>query len=129
VAAGFGQITAVTPGAAFGQGLPAEARVQLIGRLNGAPVAVRTFTALERLDDGAARVRNVLASITEDVAADAVIVVGERRARDWSDLVPAGGHVQVIGDALVPRRVAHAVAEGRAAAAAILSGRAVAGAA
>jgi 2,4-dienoyl-CoA reductase (NADPH2) len=127
VAAGFQQITAVTPGAAFGGSLPAEARVQLIGRLNGAPVVVRAFTTLEKLDEGGARLRNVLASTTEDVTADTLIVVGERRARDWSELIPAGARVQVIGDALVPRRVAHAVAEGRAAAEAVTTGRATAG--
>jgi hypothetical protein len=67
---------------------------------------VRTFTALESLDEGAARLRNVLASTTEEVSADTVIVVGERRARHWGGLVPAGAQVQVIGDAIVPRRVA-----------------------
>ena len=124
VAAGFQKITAVTPGATFGGGLPAEARVQLIGRLTGAPVDVRTFTALDTLDDEVARVRNVLSSTTEELSADRVIVVGERRARDWGGLIRAGAHVQVIGDALVPRRVAHAIAEGRAAAEALVIGRA-----
>jgi hypothetical protein len=76
--------------------------VQLIDRLNGAPVAVRTFTALEKLDEGGARLCNVLASTTEEVSADRVIIVGERRARAWSGLIPAGARVQVIGDALVP---------------------------
>jgi hypothetical protein len=56
-----------------------------------------------------------------------VIVVGERRARDWRSLVPSGPKgptVRVIGDALVPRRVAHAISEGRAAAEAIRASRA-----
>ena len=57
------------------------------------------------------------------VDADTVIVVGERRPRDWSSLVPPGATVRVIGDALVPRRVAHAVSEGRAAAEAITRAR------
>ena len=127
VAAGFERITAVTPGAAFGGSLPPEARVQLIGRLKGAPVAVRTFTALETLDERGATLRSVLAATSENVSADRVIVVGERRARDWSDLVPAGARVQVIGDALVPRRVAHAVAEGRAAAETVTSRSATVG--
>jgi 2,4-dienoyl-CoA reductase-like NADH-dependent reductase (Old Yellow Enzyme family) len=127
VAAGFERITAVTPGAAFGGSLPPEARVQLIGRLKGAPVAVRTFTALETLDERGATIRSVLAATSENVSADRVIVVGERRARDWSDLVPAGARVQVIGDALVPRRVAHAVAEGRAAAETVTSRSATVG--
>jgi hypothetical protein len=36
--------------------------------------------------------------------------------------LPSGARVQLIGDAVVPRRVAHAIAEGRAAADAILAG-------
>jgi 2,4-dienoyl-CoA reductase (NADPH2) len=43
-----------------------------------------------------------------------VVVAGERRPRDWSQLAPEGARVHVIGDALVPRKVAHAVSEGRA---------------
>ena len=58
------------------------------------------------------------------IAADAVIVVGERRARDWRSLMPSGPTVRAIGDALVPRRVAHAISEGRAAAEAIRASRA-----
>ena len=88
--------------------------MQLIDRLNGAPLAVRPFTALERLDEDSATLRNDVGA-TEDVPADTVIVVGERRARDWSALVPCAGAVQVIGDALVPRKASHAIAEGRAA--------------
>jgi 2,4-dienoyl-CoA reductase (NADPH2) len=57
-----------------------------------------------------------MSGATEAIAADTVIVVGERRARDWTALAPAGASVVVIGDALVPRRVAHAISEGRAAA-------------
>jgi hypothetical protein len=54
-------------------------------------------------------------------------VVSKRRARDWRSLVPSGPKgptVRVIGDALVPRRVAHAISEGRAAAEAIRASRA-----
>jgi hypothetical protein len=40
--------------------------------------------------------------------------VGERRARAWERLMPAGPAVHVVGDAVVPRRVHHAIAEGRA---------------
>jgi 2,4-dienoyl-CoA reductase (NADPH2) len=58
----------------------------------------------------------VLSGSKAEVAADLVVVVGERRARPWDALVPAGPGVQVVGDAVVPRRVHHAIAEGRAAA-------------
>jgi 2,4-dienoyl-CoA reductase (NADPH2) len=123
VRAGVQTITVATPGAAFGASLPPEGRAQLLARLRGAPLEVRPFTALEAVDDGAAEVRNVMSGSTEHLIADAVIVVGERRARDWSALIPSGATVRVIGDALVPRRVAHAISEGRAAAEAITRAR------
>jgi 2,4-dienoyl-CoA reductase (NADPH2) len=93
--------------------------VQLLARLRGAPVEIRPLTTLDALTDGAAQLGNALSGQTEIVAVDTVIVVGERRARDWSSLVPAGATVRVIGDAVVPRRVAHAISEGRAVAEAI----------
>jgi hypothetical protein len=50
---------------------------------------------------------------TSIVAADRVVVVRERRPRVAPDC--AAPCVLAIGDAVVPRRVAHAIAEGRAA--------------
>jgi hypothetical protein len=44
-------------------------------------------------------------------------------ACDWSALVPDAGTVRVIGDALVPRKASHAIAEGRAAAESIAGAR------
>jgi 2,4-dienoyl-CoA reductase-like NADH-dependent reductase (Old Yellow Enzyme family) len=117
---GFETITVVTPGAAFGASLPPEGRVQLLARLRGAPLDVRPFTALARLDTDGALLRNTMSGAEERVAADTVIVVGERVARDWRPLAPAAGSVRVIGDALVPRKASHAIAEGRAAAEAIV---------
>jgi 2,4-dienoyl-CoA reductase-like NADH-dependent reductase (Old Yellow Enzyme family) len=119
VRAGFASIVVITPGAAFGATLPPEGRVQLFGRLRGAPLDVRPFTALDAVGDGHVDVRNVMSLATETVAADAVVVVGERVARDWSALVPAGATTRVIGDAIVPRKVMHAIAEGRAVARAL----------
>ena len=118
VQAGFETITVVTPGAGFGASLPPEGRVQLLARLRGAPVQVRALTALARLGDDRAVLRN-LSGAEETVVADTVIVAGERVARDWRPLVPPTGTVRVIGDALVPRKASHAIAEGRAAAEAI----------
>jgi 2,4-dienoyl-CoA reductase-like NADH-dependent reductase (Old Yellow Enzyme family) len=127
VRAAVPRITVATPGAAFGASLPAEGRVQLIARLRGAPLDVLSFTALSFAGDGCAELRNTMSGAIRRIAADAVIVVGERRARDWRSLVPSGPKgptVRVIGDALVPRRVAHAISEGRAAAEAIRASRA-----
>jgi 2,4-dienoyl-CoA reductase-like NADH-dependent reductase (Old Yellow Enzyme family) len=123
VRAGFERITVATPGAAFGASLPPEGRVQLLARLRGAPLGVRPFTALDSLGDDSAVLRNTMSGTTETVLADTVIVVGERVARDWRVLVPAAGGVRVIGDALVPRKVSHAIAEGREAAEAIAPAR------
>jgi 2,4-dienoyl-CoA reductase-like NADH-dependent reductase (Old Yellow Enzyme family) len=119
VRAGFEGITVATPGAAFGTSLPPEGRVQLLARLRGAPLQVRAFTALDSLGEETAVLRNTLSGAVERVGADTVVVVGERVARDWSALVPAAGTVRVIGDALVPRKASHAIAEGRAAGEAI----------
>jgi 2,4-dienoyl-CoA reductase (NADPH2) len=119
VRAGCETITVATPGAAFGASLPPEGRAQLLARLRGAPLEVRPFTALDGVGEDAAELRNAMSGAKESVPADAVIVVGERVARDWSALVPAAGTVRVIGDALVPRKASHAIAEGRAAAEAI----------
>jgi 2,4-dienoyl-CoA reductase (NADPH2) len=123
VRAGAARITVATPGAAFGAALPAEGRVQLLARLRGAPLEVRPLTALETVSDGGAELRSVISDRTETIAADRVVVVGERRSRDWTALVPPTATVRVIGDGLVPRRVAHAVSEGRAVAEAISRGR------
>ena len=89
--------------------------MQLLARLRGAPLEVRPFTALDSVGDDTAVLRNTMSGATERVPADTVIVVGERVARDWSALVPTAGTVRVIGDALVPRKASHAIAEGRAA--------------
>jgi len=123
VRAGYDAITVATPGAAFGASLPPEGRVQLLARLRGAPLEVRPFTALTALGERSAVLRNTMSGADERVSADAVIVVGERVAREWDALVPPAGTVRVIGDALVPRKASHAISEGRAAAEAIASAR------
>ena len=68
-------------------------------------------------------VQNVLSSAVQTIAADHVIVVGERRSNDAGSLVPAGATVWAIGDMLVPRRAAHAIAEGRAVAERLIAAR------
>ena len=54
VSAGCAAITVATPAPAFGATLPPEGRVQLLGRLRGAPIAVRTLTALDAVTTGGA---------------------------------------------------------------------------
>jgi 2,4-dienoyl-CoA reductase-like NADH-dependent reductase (Old Yellow Enzyme family) len=119
VRAGFAAITVATPAPAFGATLPPEGRVQLLARLRGTPLEIRPLTALHAVTEGGAELHNVMSGAIDAVEADTVVVVGERVARDWSALAPAGATVRAIGDALVPRKVAHAISEGRAAAVAI----------
>jgi hypothetical protein len=61
----------------------------------------------------------VMSDKAAEFADDLVVMVGERRARAWEALMPEGPSVHVVGDAIVPRRVHHAIAEGRAAANAV----------
>jgi 2,4-dienoyl-CoA reductase (NADPH2) len=119
VAAGVERITVVTPGVAFAMGIPADSRTQLLPRLAGTRLDIRPLTSLAAVHDGAAELTRAGDDARESVEADAVIVVGERRARDWSGLVAGLPGAIVIGDAIAPRRVAHAIAEGRAAARAL----------
>jgi 2,4-dienoyl-CoA reductase (NADPH2) len=114
IAAGWQSITVLTPAASFGGRLPPEGHVQLMARLRGAPLEIRSVTGVESITRGRVTARNVLSGQTTELVADLVVVVGERRARPWDALVPAGPGVHVIGDAVVPRRVHHAIAEGRA---------------
>jgi 2,4-dienoyl-CoA reductase (NADPH2) len=116
IARGFAAITVLTPAATFGARLPPEGNVQLLGRLRGAPLEIRPLMALQSIADGAVTARNALSGAITEFPADALVVVGERRPHEWEDLVPAAPGVQVIGDAIVPRRVQHAISEGRAAA-------------
>jgi 2,4-dienoyl-CoA reductase-like NADH-dependent reductase (Old Yellow Enzyme family) len=119
VAAGAAEVTLVTPGVAFATGIPTESRSQLLARLRGVRLTIRPLSSLAGVGDGDVELRHVPTGRSERIAADAAIVVGERRPLAWEPLVPAGPPAVVIGDAIVPRRVAHAVSEGRAAAALI----------
>jgi 2,4-dienoyl-CoA reductase (NADPH2) len=119
VAAAVQRLTLVTPGVAFAMSIPAESRTQLLPRLAGVRLEIRPLTSVSSVDELGAELRTA-SGFTERVDADAVIVVGERRARDWTALVAALPGAIVIGDAIVPRRASHAIAEGRAVARALV---------
>jgi 2,4-dienoyl-CoA reductase (NADPH2) len=123
IAAGVREVTIVTPGAAFAAAIPAESRIQLMPRLRGSRLSMRPLTGLVSAADGTVRLRHGSTGEIEELAADAVIVVGERRARDWRGLIPDAANVFVVGDAIVPRHFSHAISEGRAAARAITRAR------
>ena len=117
-------VTVLTPSGAFAMGIPAEARTQLQARLVGRRLEARSFVVADAVEDGAVLVRNRYSDAVERVPADLVVFVGERGPVEPGVELPSGARVQLIGDAVVPRRVAHAIAEGRAAADAILGGSA-----
>jgi NAD(P)-binding Rossmann-like domain len=113
------EVVVLTPSGSFAAGIPAESRVQLQARLSGARLQARSFLLPVALEGGALVVANRYSGERDRIPADLVVLVGERVPVRLD--VPAAASVQLIGDSVVPRRVAHAVAEGRAAAEAILS--------
>jgi 2,4-dienoyl-CoA reductase (NADPH2) len=121
LAAGAKEIAVITPSGAFAVGIPHESRIQLMPRLVGARIETRSFLVPISFDGGGVVARHRFSGATERVDADVVVVVGERRPAPFDGEVPVGARVQAIGDTVVPRRVAHAVAEGRAAAETILA--------
>ena len=119
IAAGVGEVTVVTPGTGFASAITGENRTQLMPRLRGIRLSIRALSTVTGVDRGGVRVRHAATGEIEQLDAEAVIVVGERRPRDWAALLPDGANAFVVGDAIVPRQFAHAISEGRAAARAI----------
>ena len=120
IAAGVAEITMLTPSGALATGLPHESRTQLFPRLAGARLQTRSFLVPTGVEPAGLAVRHRLSGETDLVPADLVVFVGERRPVGLDGALPASARVQLIGDAVMPRRAAHAIAEGRAAADAIL---------
>lgn len=111
LARGAGKVLFVTPGASFGGALSGESRLQLVERLRGAPVEVVALTALTgSTTEAGVEVRNTLSGTTSSLPADLVVVVGERVAIAAPSV--DGPRMWAVGDAVVPRRVSTAVAEG-----------------
>jgi 2,4-dienoyl-CoA reductase (NADPH2) len=121
IAAGVGRITMLTPGGSFAAGLPHESRFQLMQRLAGAPLATQSFLQPVSIGDGLLTAKHRFTGEPVTVPADLVIFVGERRPKPFAGDLPGNARVQAIGDAYLPRRVSHAIAEGRAAAETILT--------
>jgi 2,4-dienoyl-CoA reductase (NADPH2) len=118
-AGGAAKVTVVTPGAMFAGSLPAEGRLQLGERLPGHDLVVLPFHAPDGTgSDGRLSVRNLMAGSVSFLDVDLVVAVGERRANVPPSTTPMT--TRAIGDCVVPRKVAHAIAEGRQAAVDIL---------
>ncbi|WP_086560546.1 FAD-dependent oxidoreductase [Streptomyces africanus] len=119
LAAGAREVILITPGAGFAAGLSPENRTQLMNRLTGAPLRVVALSTVTSTTAEGVRLRHVLDGRETSLAADVLVTVGERRPRR-PDISPAAHQtVRAVGDCVVPRRIAHAVAEGRAAAEAL----------
>jgi hypothetical protein len=118
-AGGAAKVTVVTPGATFAGAIPAEGRLQLGERLPGHNLVVLPFHAPAGMGpDGRLSVRNLMAGSVSSLDAHLVVTVGERRASVWPATTAMA--TRAIGDCVVPRRAAHAIAEGRQAAVDIL---------
>ncbi|BBG02714.1 hypothetical protein PSA01_29820 [Pseudonocardia saturnea] len=106
-------VTLVAPGAAFAHGIPPESRTQLLERLAGRPLTVRLPASPMRSAGGVLVVRTAFDGVEHEVPAGLVVQVGTRRPVS----VPFPDRPATwIGDAVAPRGVSHATAEGRAAA-------------
>ncbi|MDN3482720.1 NAD(P)-binding protein [Arthrobacter sp. APC 3897] len=112
IARGAERISVVTPAAGFAGGIPAESRMQFQARLQGVPLHIIPFTELEGAPAGAAVVRHIYSGESTRLNANIVVTVGLRVPQT---LAVAGrdSSVRIVGDAVIPRRVSHAVSEGR----------------
>ncbi|MEW2625661.1 FAD-dependent oxidoreductase [Streptomyces sp. NPDC048106] len=116
LAAGASEVTLITPGNGFATGLSPENRTQLMNRLPGAPLRIVPLTTVTATTSDGLRLRHVLDGRESTLAADVLVTVGERLPHR-PELTPAQGQsIHAVGDCVVPRRMAHAIAEGRAAA-------------
>ncbi|MFJ1969515.1 FAD-dependent oxidoreductase [Streptomyces sp. NPDC087903] len=122
LAAGAREVTLITPGNGFATGLSPENRTQLMNRLAGASLRVLALNTVTATTAGTLHLRGVLDGHETRLATDILVTVGERRAHRPDFTATAAQTVRSVGDCVVPRRIAHAVAEGRAAGEAVAAG-------
>jgi 2,4-dienoyl-CoA reductase-like NADH-dependent reductase (Old Yellow Enzyme family) len=109
--AGVEQVIFASPSSGFWGGIPGESRVQLNPRLQGRGLRLLAATTLVT-EDGGLALHNSLGSDSWSLDGERVIVATERRSVPLIE-VPDGPSVHVIGDAVQPRKAAHAITEGR----------------
>lgn len=116
---GAERVVVVTPATGFAAGIPAEARMQLMERLSGCQLDVVPISTVRVTEEGAVVLEHTLTGETRTLTADGLVTVGARHQRD----LPAWEHPSTwaVGDCLSPRRVSHAVTEGRHAGRAVLA--------
>jgi 2,4-dienoyl-CoA reductase (NADPH2) len=105
------ELTFATPAAAIGSALPLESIHLLHRRLRSAGTAYRPFTRLAGIDGDVIRLQDTMSDQESELRADTVVLVTGQRAVNGL-VAELGGHelnVAVIGDAVSPRRITHAV--------------------
>jgi len=109
------QVTYVTPALSLAGGIPGESRAQLKDRLQYRGLRLEFASRVDVLD-GELVLHNLLSATKTALPADLVVITGERRPNvpafllDSETVTP---NIFVVGDAITPRKVAHAIAEGR----------------
>jgi 2,4-dienoyl-CoA reductase (NADPH2) len=116
------QVSFVTPATGIGARIPHESLGPLLRRLDAASVDLYPGHRVERLDDSRVRLTAVVGGRTTELPVDLVVWNAGRRSVD--DLYRVGRHqvdtgMYVIGDAVSPRRIGHAILEGYRAGAAV----------
>jgi 2,4-dienoyl-CoA reductase-like NADH-dependent reductase (Old Yellow Enzyme family) len=109
LARGAESVTVVSPGTAWAAGIPADSRAQLTDRLRGCRFEVIALAAVDVDAAGGVRVTVNGSDLRRPVETDLLVRVGVR-----TSLALPGTSAWAIGDCVAPRRVSHAIAEGRA---------------
>ena len=116
------RVSLVTPAVGIGARIPHESLGPLLRRLDAGGVDLYPGHLVERIDDGHVRLVATVGGRSTELAADLVVWNAGRRSVD--DLYRVGRHrvdsaMYVIGDAVSPRRIGHAILEGYRAGAAV----------
>jgi 2,4-dienoyl-CoA reductase (NADPH2) len=120
------EVTIVTPTPVVAGDLDGATFLALYGELSQLGVRFMTDRIVSGVDDGRVAVTNVYSGDSAALDADLVVVSARRVAagEEFTEGLPAGTDVVVVGDALVPRDAAAAIREGQKAGARSLASRA-----
>jgi 2,4-dienoyl-CoA reductase (NADPH2) len=115
-------VSFVTPAVGIGARIPHESLAPLLRRLDVGGVDLYPGHMVERVDDGHVRLVATVGGRSTELPAELVVWNAGRRSVD--DLFRVGRHqvdtaMHVIGDAVSPRRIGHAILEGYRAGAAV----------
>ena len=109
------QVTVITPFFEVFRELSSVSRGHVIAVLDRYHVRIVPNTRLVRVQDGAAILKNKFSGREESTAASAIHWIGSLQPRDefTPELRQLRVSIHVIGDAVAPRRLVDAIAEGR----------------